>query len=177
MTDPDFRLKYPIGLFERKEQFTAEELAEIISIIENSPAKYRELAAHLTDDDLTKTYRAGSWNVRQLIHHVADIQHLHYFRLKKALTEPDYESVTLIDMNAWVLTHDSLNDPIGSSLQILDGLTPRYVSLARSLNQDQLKISYFHAVRKIWFTQEQALSMSAWHLEHHLAHIRLALGL
>ncbi|HEV7379867.1 MAG TPA: DinB family protein, partial [Dyadobacter sp.] len=78
MTD----LKFPIGPFVLKDFYTSEELTNIVSSISTAPAAYRRLVADLTDDDLKRGYREGSWNVRQLIHHVADIALLHYFRMK-----------------------------------------------------------------------------------------------
>ncbi|GAB4000635.1 bacillithiol transferase BstA [Spirosoma daeguense] len=167
--------KYPIGPFVAQDTYSADELAQLITIIENSPATYRQLVENLSADDLAKTYREGSWTVQQLIHHVADIQILHFMRMKKALTEPDYENVTLINMNGWAATSDSTEAPIGDSLVMLEGATKRYVWLANSLNELQLTITYYHPVRERSYSQAQALAMSAWHVQHHLAHIKLAL--
>ncbi|MBD2699180.1 DinB family protein [Spirosoma sp. BT702] len=167
--------RYPIGPFVTQDTYSADELANLIIIIENSPATYRQLVENLSPDDLVKTYREGSWTVQQLVHHVADIQLLHFLRMKKALTEPDYENVTLINMNGWVDTADSLEAPIADSLLMFESITRRYVWLAKSLTEDQLAITYYHTVRQRSFTQAQALAMSAWHVQHHLAHIKLAL--
>ncbi|GAB3891660.1 bacillithiol transferase BstA [Larkinella knui] len=168
--------KYPIGPFTAQETYSPEELRHLIAIIEPMPARYRELVENRSPEDLAKTYREGSWTVQQLIHHVSDIQLLHFLRMKKALTEPDYEVVTLINMDAWVATPDSIAAPIADSLVSFDGLTRRYVYLMKSLTDEQLAIKYFHPVRKLWFTQAQAIAMSAWHVQHHLAHINLALA-
>lgn len=50
--------------------------------------------------------------MQQLVHHVADIQLLHFLRIKKASTEPDYTEVTLIDLDAWAGTADGRNEPV-----------------------------------------------------------------
>ena len=167
--------RYPIGTMILREDYSSEELQTMIHIIETIPAEYRELVADLSSEDLSKTYREGSWNIRQVVHHVADMQFLHYFRMKKAITEPDYKEATIIDMNAWAATADSLNAPIHDSLMIFEGVHQRYAFLAKSLTEGELNITYFHPVRKIWFNQKQALAMSVWHVQHHLAHIKLAL--
>lgn len=172
MTD----LKYPIGLFVLQETYTKEETDSFINVIASIPAEYKARVENLSDEDLLKTYREGSWNIRQLIHHVADLQFVHYLRIKKAVTEPDHKEPTLIDMNAWAGTIDSLNAPISDSLMILEGVHHRYAFFAGNLTEEQLNITYFHPVRKIWFTQKQALAMSVWHVKHHLAHIDIALG-
>lgn len=168
--------KYPIGPFVAQDTYSADELAHLIRIIENSPAQYRQLVENLSPADLAKTYREGSWTVHQLVHHVADIQFVHFFRMKKALTEPDYKVITLIDMNAWAHTPDAVEAPIDDSLLLFEGVTKRYMYLAKSLTEPMLAIDYYHPVRQIMLTQAQALAMTAWHVQHHLAHIKLALA-
>ena len=107
---------------------------------------------------------------------MADIQLLHFFLMKKAVTELDYNQVTLIDMDGWASTSDGSHAPVIGSIQMLDGITRRYVFLIRSLSAEQLQISYYHPIRGFQINQIQAVAMSAWHLEHHLAHINLALS-
>ena len=172
MTDRQF----PIGRFILQEDYSKADIEGFLDIINTSASKYRELVQGLGDEDLAKTYREGSWNIRQLIHHVADIAFLHYFRMKKAITEPDYTAPTMINMDAWAATPDSLEMPVADSLHILAGTNQRYVYFAAGLDEEKLSKAYFHAVRQIWLSQKAALAMSAWHLQHHLAHIKLALG-
>jgi uncharacterized damage-inducible protein DinB len=167
--------KFPIGPFVLQENYSDGELGELLRIIRESPSQYRDAVEHLSGPDLSKTYREGSWNVRQLVHHVADIALLHYFRMKKALTEPGYE-ITLIEIDAWASTPDVLKEPVSTSLAMFDAIHQRYAAFAEVLDEEQLAVSYFHPVRKIQINQTQALAMSAWHVQHHLAHIRLALS-
>ncbi|TLU98843.1 YfiT family bacillithiol transferase [Dyadobacter luticola] len=169
--------RYPIGPFAYQENYTAEELADLISIIDSAPAAYQSLVQDISEEDLKKTYREGSWTVHQLIHHVADIHMVHFFRMKKALTEPDYKEVALINMDGWAHTPDASVMPIADSLQIFQNVGNRYVYLAKGLTPEQLNIAQFHPVRKILLSQKHAIAMSAWHVQHHYAHIELALGL
>ncbi|GGB93375.1 DinB family protein [Dyadobacter sediminis] len=169
--------KFPIGPLVLQEDYTKEELKDFISVIANIAADYSRLVENLAEEDLVKTYREGSWNIRQLVHHVADIQFLHYMRMKKAVTEPDYKEVTLIDMNAWAETPDSFQAPVSVSLNMLHGVHYRYALFAQSLHEEQLAVTYFHPLRKIDISQKQALAMSVWHAQHHLAHIKLALNM
>lgn len=167
--------KFPIGSLALQDNYTKEELDELLRVIRTSPSQYNEAVSHLSDQDLSKTYREGSWNVRQLVHHVADIALLHYFRMKKAVTEPEYE-ITLIDMDAWASTGDSLTLPVSVSLTMFDAIHQRYADFAETLDEAQLAAAYYHPIRKIWISQKQALAMSAWHVQHHLAHIHLAIS-
>ena len=169
-------LKFPIGRLQLQDDYTKEEVLSMIDSIAAVPQLYRQICENLTETQLLNTYREGSWNIKQLVHHVADMHLLHFFRMKKALTEPDYKEATLVNMNGWAETADSTNDSIDDSLMILEGIHRRYMALAKSLSEDQLNIKYYHVVRERWFDQKQALATTDWHGKHHLAHIKLALG-
>ena len=167
-------LKFPIGPFIIKVEYSPDQFSSLIEDIESALISYKALLG-LSEDDLLRTYRPGSWNVRQLIHHVADIQLLHFLRMKKAITEPDYNEVTLVNMDGWANSADGTIAPVQDSILMLEGITNRYVCLIKSLSQDQLRIQYYHPVREFYISQAQAVAMSAWHVKHHLAHINLAL--
>jgi hypothetical protein len=175
IAEETIHLKFPIGPFTAQENISDEQLDSFINTIESAPADYRNLAGLLSKDELKKTYRDGSWNVQQLVNHVADMQLLHFFRMKKALTEPDYKEITLVNMDGWAQTPDGLSSPVADSLDMFEGVTKRFVYLMRSLNKQQHEISYYHPVRKVMLNQKQAISMSAWHVRHHLEHIKIAL--
>ena len=169
------RLKFPIGPFVAPPSITDAELAEMITTIEEAPAKYRALANTLSTADLTKTYREGAWNVQQLFNHVADMALLHFFRMKRVLTESDYKEITLVNIEGWTATADGATSPIEDSLIMFEGITRRFVFLMRSLTPEQYALTYYHPVRKTDLNQKQAIAMSAWHVKHHLEHIRIAI--
>jgi uncharacterized damage-inducible protein DinB len=170
------RLKFPIGTFQPAENTSRTELDDLINTLAATPAKYRAIVKNLSNADLKKTYREGAWNIQQLVNHVADMQMLHFFRMKKALTEPDYKEITLVDIPGWASTHDGLTSPVVDSLDMLESITKRYIHLIQSLNETQQEISYYHPVRKIMLNQKQAIAMTAWHVKHHLEHIKIALA-
>lgn len=170
------RLKFPIGAFAAPENITREELDGFIKTIDSAPARYKELTKNLSKHDLTKTYREGSWNVQQLVNHVADMQLLHFFRMKKALTETDYKEITLVNIDGWANTSDGLNSSVSDSLDMFEAITRRFVFLTRSLDEKQQEIAYYHPIRKTMLNQKQAIAMSAWHVRHHLEHIRIAIA-
>jgi hypothetical protein len=174
-TDDIARLKFPIGPFVAPQAIESEELKALIKTIEDAPAKYGRIAKELSENDLAKTYRDGSWNVQQIFNHVADMQMLHFFRMKKALTENDYKDITLVSMDGWAATSDGRWSSVADSMMMFESITRRFVFLMRSLDADQLEISYYHPLRKIMLNQKQAIAMSAWHVSHHLAHLNIAL--
>lgn len=178
MTPPitEQQLKFPIGPFKAPENVSKADLEAMVRTIASAPAEYRKATKNLSEADLKKTYREGSWNVQQLVNHVADMQLLHFFRMKKALTEADYKEITLVNIDGWASTPDGLNSPIEDSLDMFEAIAKRFVHLIRSLDEQQKEIAYFHPVRKTMLNQKQAIAMSAWHVKHHLAHIGIALG-
>ena len=176
MTVTEQHLKFPIGPFAPQETIAKPELDTLIEIVASAPARYRALTTNLRGGDLQKTYRAGSWNIQQLLAHVADMQMLHFFRMKKALTEPDYKEITLVNIDGWASTADGLSSSVADSLDMFEAITKRYLYLMQSLDEKQHDIAYYHPIRKIMLNQKQAISMSAWHVQHHLEHIKIALG-
>jgi hypothetical protein len=169
-------LKLPIGAFVKKDVYSPAEFTSLTQDMEDALDAYKAIADALSGEDLLKTYRPGSWNIQQLIHHVADIQLLHFLRMKKAVTEPNYKEITLIDMDGWANTKDGTLAPIEDSILVLEGITKRYLYLIRSLSEEELRIVYHHPLRGFDINQTQAVAMSSWHLKHHLAHIKIALN-
>ena len=168
-------LQYPIGRFLAQASYSATEIQTLIATMNTSPDRYTKLLQSLTEQDLSKTYRPGSWTVRQLVHHVADVHMLNFLRMKKALTEENYIATT-IEMNAWALTSDGQTAPTDYSVLMLDGINKRFVYLVQSMDEENFSKSFYHPVRQMQFNLKQAVHMAVWHLEHHLAHIELALG-
>lgn len=169
-------LKFPIGPFMPPAALNKTELLDLISTIETTVSKYRALTGNLPPTDLRKSYREGAWNVQQLVSHIADMQMLHFFRMKKALTEPDYKEITLVDIPGWANTQDGLTSPVADSLDMLESITKRFSILMRALDETQQQIAYYHPIRKMMLNQQQAIAMTAWHVKHHLEHIKIALG-
>lgn len=58
------------------------------------------------ETELSKTYREGSWTVRQLVHHIADSQLNMYQRLKLALTD-DVPTIPGFIQDEWAIQPDT----------------------------------------------------------------------
>ena len=168
-------LQYPIGRFSPAADYSVSQINQLIDQLKEAPNELKELVANLSETDLAKNYRTGSWNVRQLVHHITDLHLIYYLRLKKALTEDNYEA-TLIQMDDWANLPDATQSPVDSSLLLFTGINQRMVLLLQSLDEQALTINYFHPLRKIYLSLKQTLYMIMWHFRHHQAHIVLALG-
>ncbi|QEY22607.1 putative metal-dependent hydrolase [Psychrobacillus sp. AK 1817] len=165
--------RYPIGELQVPKKVTLENIQEWLKKIETYTIRLRETVDSLSDEELSKTYRDGSWTVRQLVHHIADSQLNMYQRLKLALTDEN-PTVPAFDQEKWAIQPDT-KLPIESSIKILEGINERIVSLGYSLTEEQLDRAFTHQENgKI--TAATKVAKLAWHEEHHLAHIKIALS-
>ncbi len=166
-------VKYPIGELQVPENVKAENVQEWLKQIGTYTIRLRETVDSLSDEELSKTYREGAWTVRQLVHHIADSQLNMYQRLKLALTD-DNPTVPAFDEEKWAIQPDT-ELPVESSIKMLEGINERIVSLGHSLTEEQLGRVFTHQINgKI--TVAAKVAKLAWHEEHHLAHIKIALS-
>ncbi|GGA47021.1 YfiT family bacillithiol transferase [Psychrobacillus lasiicapitis] len=166
-------VKYPIGKLQVPEKVKREDIQEWLKEIETYTIRLRETVDTLSDGDLSKTYRDGAWTVRQLVHHIADSQLNMYQRLKLALTDEN-PTVPAFDEEKWAILSDT-QLPVESSIKMLEGINKRVVALGHSLTEEQLDRFFTHQTNgKI--TVATKVAKLAWHEEHHLAHIKIALS-
>lgn len=165
-------VQFPIGRLEVPERVTKEQVIEWMEEIRTYTARLRKAVDGLTEEQLNKTYREGSWNVRQLVHHIADSQLVMFQRLKLALTA-DNPLVPAFDQDAWAeLTDSSLT--VESSIRMLEGMNERIIALGNSVDADKLNRKFTHE-NNGEITVATKLKKLSWHEEHHLAHIHIAL--
>lgn len=166
-------LKYPIGKFELPIVITNVLLNDWIKTIKDFPTLLKQETDNLSEEDLSKTYRPGSWNIRQLVHHCADSHMNSFIRFKLTLTE-EVPTIKPYTENLWAELPDSAAHPIDSSLQILEGLHKRWGQLLNSLSNDDLEKQFHHPESNEYISLKTNIGIYAWHCQHHLAHIRLA---
>ena len=174
MTDAE-ALRYPVGRMVRQaDPLTPEARASHLQILETTPARYRALAAGLTEADLERTYRPGGWTLRQVFHHVPDSHLNAYLRMKWAATE-ERPQVKTYDEGAWAELGDSRRAPIELSLALLESLHARWVAFLRALPPADWRRTFLHPE---WgpVSIDEALVMYSWHCRHHAAHIELGKG-
>ena len=166
-------VRFPIGELQVPEQVTLENIQEWLKDIETYTVQLRETVDSLNDEELRKTYRDGSWNVRQLVHHIADSQLNMYQRLKLALTDEN-PTVPGFDQEKWAIQPDT-ELPVESSIKMLEGINERIVSLGNNLTEEQLDRAFTHQENGE-ITVATKVAKLAWHEKHHLAHIKIALS-
>lgn|SRR5699024_4940356 len=166
-------VKFPIGQLDVPNNVTLEHVQTWLQEIETYTTRLRKTVDHLNEEELKKTYRDGSWNVRQLVHHIADSQLNMYQRLKLALTD-DNPTVPPFDQDAWAVQPDTTL-PVESSIKMLEGINERIVALGNELKEADLKRTF--TLRDSGeIAVSTKVSKLSWHEEHHLAHIEIALG-
>jgi hypothetical protein len=169
MANPTVDPRYPIGPSPRPESIDAAQIPNYIASLAALPENLRSAVYGLTDKQLDTPYREGGWTVRRLVHHVADSHMNAYIRTRLALTE-DWPVVKGYDEKLWAELADARTLPVEVSLEILDPLHRRWVTLLKSLKGAEWQRGYQHPERGRT-TLLQALALYEWHSRHHVAHI------
>ncbi len=165
-------VKFPIGTLQVPEKVTFDDVEEWLREIETYTTRLRETVDGLSDEELNKVYRDGSWNVRQLVHHIADSQLNMYQRLRLALTD-DNPTVPAFDQDKWAVLPDT-ELPVESSIKMLEGINERIVALGKHLSEEQFART-FSLEGEDTISVATKIAKLSWHEEHHLAHIKIAL--
>ncbi|MBK5284426.1 MAG: bacillithiol transferase BstA [Bacteroidia bacterium] len=163
-------LRYPIGKFTFRAQIRMEEIAEMIKVIEELPAKLRNAVSEMSDDQLNTPYRDGGWTVRQVVHHLFDSHSNSYTRMKLAMTEEN-PTIKPYEEARWAELEDGKNAPVELGLNLLELLHKRWGIFLHSFAESDLQRTFFHPENKRSQTIAQTIALYAWHSRHHLAHI------
>ena len=161
-------LRYPIGEFSPPDTVPQDRVNDWIDDIAALPVDLRRTVSALSDDQLDTPYRSDGWTVRQVVHHLPDSHMNSFIRFKWALTE-DRPTIKAYDEKGWAALPDS-REPIAGSLDLLDALHRRWVSLLRGLSGAQLQREFVHPESGP-ATLAVTVGSYAWHGRHHLAHI------
>lgn len=168
------KLKYPTGKFIPPADFSMDAVKKFITQLEVLPSYLEETVKGLSKKELLFTYRPGGWNIKQIVHHIAD-SHLNFHaRLRLTLTE-DKPTVKPYDENAWAKLADGNNSDLSFSLHIIKGVHARAVELLKTLKEEDFKREYHHPENKKDFSLFWLLGLYAWHGKHHVEQIKVAL--
>jgi uncharacterized damage-inducible protein DinB len=160
--------RYPVGDFVAPATITPDDRVGAIATLAELPEELRNAVDGLDAAQLNTPYREGGWNVRQLVHHIADSHMNAFVRVRLALTE-DWPTIKTYDEKAWAMLHD-VAAPVEWSLELVESLHARWVMLLQSLKGDQWLRGYKHPEDGP-VTVEMATLLYAWHSLHHVAHI------
>jgi uncharacterized damage-inducible protein DinB len=141
-----------------------------IDAIAKLPTLLRKEITGLTDEQLDTPYREGGWTIRQVVHHIPDSHLNAYIRIKLALTEEN-PTIKPFFEERWAEMPDSITTDPQVSLDLLDALHRRWVSVFRNMKPEDFDRTYFHPEQQKSRKLRDILALYAWHGKHHLAHI------
>ncbi|MDQ7948883.1 MAG: putative metal-dependent hydrolase [Pedobacter sp.] len=168
-------LKYPIGRFIPPPIITPSQLQQWITDLATFPQQLIEITTTLTETQLELCYRKDGWNIRQVIHHLADSHINAYTRFHLTLTE-DRPIIRPYFEDRWAELPDGKTGDIQLSINMLTSIHQRLVFLLGKLNPIDFERTYIHPDANQEFTMGYLTGNYAWHGQHHLAHIKIALG-
>lgn len=166
MSDP----RYPIGKHQPIGPAPAD-LEGALADIRHLPTLLEQSILDLDADQLATPYRDGGWDLRQLVHHVADSHMNAYVRCRLALTE-DRPVIKPYDQDAWARLPDNDTVPINVSLTLLHALHRRWHALLDRLDDAQWSRTVFHPEQQREISVREMAGMYAWHGRHHVAQVR-----
>ena len=169
ITEPAADPRYPVGRYRPPAEIGAEQRAEWIEQIAQTPARLRDAVQGLTDAQLDTPYRDGGWTVRQVAHHIADSHMNAYSRFKLALTENE-PTIKPYDEAQWALLPDVNAVPVETSLTLLEAVHDRWVAILRAMKPSDFARMLVHPESGRQ-RLDQMLALYAWHGPHHTAHV------
>ncbi|PAD22414.1 YfiT family bacillithiol transferase [Terribacillus saccharophilus] len=164
--------RFPIGQFQQEGPISEEQIKRWIEEISQLPEQVISLVKRLSESELLHTYREGGWNIKQIVHHIADSHLNSFIRFKLALTEEN-PIIKPYEEAEWAKLPD-YDMPPQFAFELLASIHRKWVVLLRSLTAEQLERTFQHPESGEVSLKEN-IEIYAWHGKHHLAHIRLAL--
>jgi hypothetical protein len=168
-----YDLQFPIGEFNAPSNVSNQEINDWILTIESFPEGLRATCQNLNAQQLDWRYRPDGWTIRQVVNHCADSHMNSLLRFKLALTETEPEIRPYLE-DKWAELAD-YKQPIENTMALISALHHKWVFLLKSLTADQLKFEFVHPEHGKRFQLDENIGVYAWHCEHHLAHINMAL--
>lgn len=168
------QLKYPIGKFIKPGTISESQKLEWIETLENLPEILSNLTNGLSVEQLNLPYRPNGWNIKQVVHHLADSHMNCMIRFKWTLTE-DTPTIKAYHEDRWAKLKDDNDNDLSHTLLLLKGLHAKLGTLLRSLTKEDLKREFVHPEQNRHISLEETIGIYAWHSKHHVAHIEQAL--
>jgi uncharacterized damage-inducible protein DinB len=161
--------RYPIGKFELPMSISQAMLSEYVRQIASAPAALAAAVSGLNEEQLDTPYRAGGWNVRQVVHHLPDSHLNAYVRFKLALTE-DEPTIRPYQEARWAELPEARHAGVEISLDLLSAVHRRWVACIESLPPHLFTRRFRHPDIGVMTLSEQ-LALYSWHGRHHTAQI------
>lgn len=164
-------LQYPIGKY-IEQPFSEKQLKEWLLDIQTLPLHLEHAMLNLDEAQMLIPYREAGWNIKEIVHHVADSHMNAYIRFKNALCEEN-PSIKPYDQAAWAKMPDTQELPVNISITLLFALHHRWQTILKNMQPEDWNRTMYHPEYKKTMTLWYMLGNYAWHGKHHVAHIRI----
>lgn len=128
----------------------------------------------LDQQDLARTYGPGKWSVRYILHHLSDNETVFLDRIHRVLSEPR-PTLPVMDQDAWAKALDYSQVPLDIARQVYGATRNAIIYFAQVHYERSGHLEWVHSVDGVR-TLRAEFDKVAWHNEHHLSQIRVALG-
>ncbi len=146
-----------------------------MTIIDQLIATQKQTLAYfnLSEKELGKTYAKGKWNVKQILHHLADAEAVLFERIKRTISNPG-QTMFAFDQDKWAEELQYKEMPLSLSRDIFDSNRKALIYLTPKFYESKGENKYHHSE-----TKERTLKMEihkvANHNQGHLDQIKFAL--
>jgi len=127
----------------------------------------------MTEEQLARRYGPGKWPIRFILHHLADAETVLFDRIRRVVSEPR-QVLWAFDQDAWAKGLDYSRMPLGLSKQIYTSVRAGVIYQARLHYERSGRLEFVHSETGVR-TLKDEFDKVAWHNEHHLEQIELAL--
>jgi hypothetical protein len=134
--------RYPIGKYEPK-PFSHQQKEQWLMDIKVLPEELEFAVNNLDEFQLNTPYREDGWQIKQLIHHMADSHMNAYIRFKLGLTEIN-PTIKPYEEKEWAKTADNEIVPTNVSITLLHALHQRWYAAIKDLTEDQFERTVVH---------------------------------
>ena len=128
----------------------------------------------LSEEELNKVYAPGKWNIRQLLHHLADAETVLYDRVRRVIAKPN-QVIWSFDQEAWASKLDYQTLPLAHNKMIYQSVRGAVIYLAEQYYVSLGDNEFVHS-QTGKRTLKEEFDKIYWHNEHHLRQIEQALG-
>jgi DinB superfamily len=145
---------------------------EIIEQLEKTMAetlKYFDLA----EEDLQKKYEPDKWNIRFVLHHLADSESILFYRIRRVISEPK-QVIWVVDGDAWANKLDYSHVPLGLAKNIYVSSREGNIYYARHHYENSHEIKFVHSETGIRTLKDEFDKVSS-HNQQHVRQIKKAL--
>ena len=123
---------------------------------------------------LAKRYAPGKWDVRYILHHLADAETVLFDRVRRVLSRPG-QVVWAFDQDAWASGLDYAQRPLALSQALYTATRDGAIYYASRFYESRGTAEFVHSETGLR-TLADEFEKVAWHNRHHLDQIERALA-